>query len=249
MSEKDAQNVIDSYRKRQDVARKAPLIFGISALLLIVGAGAIIFWLTGSDTPSLALFTTSTPTPTETVTPSPTATATQTPTETPTSIPTDVPTPTETATPSLPFIYVVQEDETLWDISQKFNVDLPSLYALNPEKLNPANPVIYPNMEILIPPPGQLLPSPTVPAAAGTYEYIVQRGDNLEMIALRYESTVDAILEANKDILTDRNDIREGQVLKIPAHIATPAPTWTPQPAGLTPGAIMTLTPAPTNTP
>jgi LysM repeat protein len=250
MSEKDsAQNVIDSYRKRQVMAQKAPLIFGISALLLIVGAGVVIFWLTGPETPSVAIFATTTPTVTETLTPTPTATFTLTPTETATSVPTDTPTPTETATPSLPFIYVVQQDETLWGIAQKFNVDLPTLIALNPGKLNPENPVIYPNMEILIPAPGQSLPTPTVPPGAGTYDYVVMKGDTLESIATRYESTVDAILNANKDKLQDRNDIREGQILKIPAHIATPAPTWTAQPVNLTPGAIMTLTPAPSATP
>jgi hypothetical protein len=47
MSEKDsAQNVIQSYRKRQNMAQKAPMIFGLAALLLIVGAGVLIFWLT-----------------------------------------------------------------------------------------------------------------------------------------------------------------------------------------------------------
>ena len=49
MSDKEnAQNVIEAYRKRQQAARKAPLLFGIMALLLIVGAAFLIFWLLGS---------------------------------------------------------------------------------------------------------------------------------------------------------------------------------------------------------
>jgi len=247
MSEKDsAQNVIDSYRKRQSMAQKAPLIFGISAVLLIVGAALIILWITSPETPSLSIFASATPTFTNTATVTLTPTATNTPTETPTLQPSATLSPTLTATASLPFIYVVQADETLWSISQKFNVDLNTLIALNADKLDAANPVIYPSQEILVPAPGQLVPTPTVPANAQIVEYTVVTGDTLEAIATRYESTVEAILNANKTIISNQNDIRVGQKLKIPAHIATPAPTRSPQPAANTPGAVMTLTPAPT---
>jgi LysM repeat protein len=248
MSNKDsAQNVIESYRKRQSTAQKAPLIFGISALLLIIGAGAIIFWLANPEgSGSIALFQpTSTATPTETSTPTFTATATSTPTQTETPEPTDTATPTMTPTASMPFIYIVKQDDTLWSISEEYNVDLGTIIALNPEKLNPTNPLIFPGQEILLPAPGQLAPTPTVPAAPGTYDYVIVLGDTLETIAERYESTVDAILKANAEI-TNQNDIRVGQTIKIPAHIVTPAPTRTPQPAGVTPGTIMTLTPTPT---
>jgi LysM repeat protein len=248
MSNKDtAQNVIESYRKRQSTAQKAPLIFGISALLLIIGAGAIIFWLANTEgTGTIALFQpTSTATPTETSTPTSTPTATSTPTETATPEPTETPTPTLTPTASMPFIYVVKQDDTLWSISVEYNVDLGTIIALNPDKINPASPMIFPGQEILIPAPGQLAPTPTVPAAAGTYDYIIVLGDTLEIIAERYESTVDAIMKANPEI-TNQNDIMVGQIIKIPAHIVTPAPTRTPQPEGVTPGAIMTLTPTPT---
>ena len=43
MSDKDnAQNVIEAYRKRQQSAKRAPIIIGIAAVILILGAAAVI---------------------------------------------------------------------------------------------------------------------------------------------------------------------------------------------------------------
>ena len=118
MSDKDSpQNVIDAYRKRQQAAKRAPLIIGIAALFLIVGAAFVIYWLVGAGGPSLSLsfLATETPTPTNTSTPTATATMTSTPTVTPT----ETATPTETLTPtqSGPFIYQVEEGDNLWAIA------------------------------------------------------------------------------------------------------------------------------------
>jgi flagellar basal body-associated protein FliL len=75
MSEKEsAQNTIDAYRKRQERAQRAPLIIGIAAILLVIGAAVIIFWLLGAENPAIALFATETPTPTATSTATATAT-------------------------------------------------------------------------------------------------------------------------------------------------------------------------------
>jgi LysM repeat protein len=247
MSNKDsAQNVIESYRKRQSMAQRAPLIFGISALLLILGAGAIIFWLAGPENNPVALFApTETPTATATNTSTPTATATSTPTETPTSIPTDTPTVTPTPTASGPFIYTVSEGDTLSIISARFDVDLLTVLALNPG-LNPNT--IFIGQQILIPSPDTQLPTSTpVPAnCRGIQEYTVKQGDSVGDIAIRFYTTINAIVTENK--LASPNAIEAGDVLKIPCGLATPVPTWTPAPAGSTPGTIMTLTPVPSNT-
>jgi LysM repeat protein len=246
MSDKPPKSVIEDYRKRQVRAQKAPLIFGLSAVLLIVGAGVIIFWLLGPDATPLAALATETPTPTETATATATATATSTPTETPTSVPTDTPTPTETATPSGPFIYTVKEGDSLDAIMKLFNVDLLTVLALNPA-LSPNTIAI--GQQILIPAPDTLLPTPTdVPVTCrGLQDYIIKPGDSLGEVAIVFHSTVDAIMKEND--LDNANDIFAGDVLKIPCGLATPAPTWTPLPEGVTPGAIMTLTPVPTETP
>ena len=86
MSDKDkesAQDVIDSYRKRQQQAQRAPIMLGIAAGLLVVGVAVIIFWLIGPGLPAISFLATDTPTPTVTSTATATATQTNTPTETP----------------------------------------------------------------------------------------------------------------------------------------------------------------------
>jgi LysM repeat protein len=240
MTDKDnAQNVIDSYRKRQAMAQKAPMLFGIAAVLLIVGAGVLIFWLMGDNAPSLALRATETPTVTLTFTATASATPTQTSTVTPTPNPTETPLPSETPTASSPFVYVVQEGDTLDSIATKFGVNLNTILALNPT-LNPN--LIRINDQILIPSPNTELPTgtPVTEGCRGTQEYRVVPGDTLADIANLFYSTIDAIVKENK--LENANDIKAGDVLKIPCGIATPAPTFTPPAPGSTPGAIMTLT-------
>lgn len=228
MSEKDkesAQEVIDSYRKRQEQARRAPVMLGVAAGLLVVGAAVIIFWLSGSGVPSIALFATDTPTPTIT------STATATPTETPlpTETPTSTATPTETVTPTAsgPFTYDVQEGDTLFGIAERFQVDLLVLIAIN--NLDPQDPVIRIGDQLTIPGPDTTLPTATsVPLSVrrGTLvDYYVQTGDTLAIIAEKFNSTVDDIITENE--LEDPNNIFIGQLLRIPVNMVTPVPTST----------------------
>jgi LysM repeat protein len=226
MSDKEsAQNVIDSYRKRQQAAQRAPLVLGIAALLLVVGAGVLIFWLAGPNRPSIALFATDTPTPTvtstATQTPTQTSTATQTPTEAPTA------TITETPTPSGPFTYEVVEGDNLYAIAERFQVDLLVLIAIN--NLDPANPIIDIGDQLTIPGPDTELPTATsLPASIGRgtiIEYTVQLGDTLAIIADKFNSTIDAIMEENE--IENQNAIFAGQKLNIPVNLVTPVPTST----------------------
>ena len=237
MTDKDsAQEVIDSYRKRRQ--NTGPLLIGALAIILLaVGVVVVIMWLRGGETPSLSFLATETPT--ATVTNTSTATATVTPTETNTPIPTDTPTDTATPTASGPFVYVVEENDNLFSIAEKFGVDVLVLMALNNLTYDS---VIRVGDELLIPPPDLELPTetPLPEGARGTIEYTVKEGDTLEGIAVRFNSTVEAIIEENEG-LENVNEIFIGQVLIIPVNIATPLPTNTPGPAA-------TLTP-PTDTP
>jgi LysM repeat protein len=243
MSDKDsAQNVIDAYRRRQQAARRAPMIIGIAALFLIVGAGFLIFWLLGPETPSLqfSFLATATSTPTETPTQTSTATVTSTPTIKPTE--TSTPTITPTATISGPFVYQVEEGDNLWAIAERFNVDLLVLITLN--NLDPANPTIRVGDKLTIPGTDTELPTSTpLPENLGRgtkIDYQVQLGDSLLSIAIQFNSTVDDIKEENE--IENENEIFVGQILTIPVNLVTPVPTETPT-ATLQGTALPTSTP------
>ena len=67
--------------------------------------------------------------------------------------------------------------------------------------------------------------APPNPAAAPAKTYVVQSGDTLTKIANRElpgKGGIKAILEANKDILSDANKLRAGMTLKIPAKFIGP---------------------------
>lgn len=230
MSEKESpQNVIESYRKRQQAARRAPLVITLAAVFLIAGAAILIFWLLGPNKPviKLSLFASHTPTPTDTATPTSTATESPTPSITPTI--TNTPTETETPTPSGPFIYQVEEGDNLWSIAEKFNVDLLVLITVNNLDAATANniPVGY---KLIIPAPDTQLPTetplPTNLPRGTKIEYIVKRGDSLGSIALKFNSTVEAIMKEND--IKNENEIFVGQVLIVPVNLVTPVPTSTP---------------------
>jgi LysM repeat protein len=232
MSEKESpQKVIEAHRKRQQMRQSTPMAVMIgAAILLVAGAAALIFWLLGDNSP----FKSAIPTPTVTFTPTQTFTATpepatNTPTITPTSLPTETATPTVTPTPSGPFEYTVQQGDTgLGDIATRFGTDIPTLLALNPS-IDPATLIIYIGQKILVPPSYMLLPTATAVSTLvppGTIvNYTVMSGDTVGAIAVRFNSTVQAIVDENK--LANANDIYAGLILKIPVNIATPVPTAT----------------------
>lgn len=232
MSDKDsAQNVIDSYRKRRQ--NTTPLLLGgIAIVLIAVGIVVLIMWFTGSNGPAISF--NASPTPTATETAIPTATATVTPTATNTATVTITPTATGTPTAAGPFIYIVVEGDTLDSIATNFNVDVLTLMALN----NITDSLIRVGDELLIPNPDLALDTPTpIPTGwRGTIEYRIAVGDTLELIAARFFTTVDSILEEN-DELDNANEIFVGQIIIIKVNIATPVPTNTPRASLLTPTA------------
>lgn len=241
MGKDSPQSVIDSYRRRQKLG-----LWGLVALLVLVGIVILVVWFVGSGNPAAGLFATATPTSTNTPPPTPvppTATATATATVTLT------PTITLTATPSGPVEYTVKENDTCWDIAQKNNVLLDVLVALN--GFAPGTCPIKPGDKILIPLPGQELPTSTpvdltaIPKGK-LIEHIVQTGETLAIIAARYNSSVAAILALKENNLTDPNKITIGQKIFVPANIATPTPTPAPTRTPV-PGAI-SATPEPSAT-
>lgn len=216
------QNVIDNYRKRQQLL---PVIMSILALLLVlIGVVIVILWLTGGGF-TFNLFNKKA-TPTQSLPPTPVLSPTAS------LIPTDSPTPTLTITPTPtgPFEYEVKENETCWGISEKFNADFQTLLAIN-SFANGTCPII-PGQKILVPAPGQSMPTPTpIPPdlPSGTrITYIVQPGDSLGSIASKLNTTIDDILKLNKDKFEDINKIPIGAELIVRVNIVTPTPTFAP---------------------
>jgi LysM repeat protein len=230
-------DTIDSYRKRR--RQMLPLIIGAAAVLLVV-VGIIIVVVSLSGGGGIRLFATKTPTPT--ITPSPTITPL------PTEIPTETATPTITltATASAPYPYLVKEGDTLTDIITAEGLgDNPNaivlIYLLNPyNPTNTANPGINPQtgaifvgQTITLPPANFPFPTttplPTGLAPSSRISYFVMPGDSLGAIAAKFNSTVDAIVQANSNLLTDgaSSIIYPGWTLLVPINIVTPVPTAT----------------------
>jgi len=253
MRKDSPQNVILKYKKRQQTTPY--LILGGIILLLVIGLILLLLWLipavSGGGRPFAGLFATKTPTATSTYTPTATV-----PSPTPTITPTETltPTVTETPTPNAPQSYKVQAGDNCWDIATKFNVDLLTLLAIN--NFAPGTCPISEDQIIIIPAPGQSLPTATpVPSdlPRGTkINYTVQSGDSLDSIAAEFNSTVEAILEANKNVITDKNKIEVGMVLVVPVNLVTPTATLAPTSTlqyPLVPTLGGTITPNPTLTP
>ena len=243
MSDKnDPQNVIDSFQRRQQMMPF--LIGGLAVVLVVVGIIVLVLWFSGGNGPSISLFASATPTATSTFTPTPvtpTATATQTATET------TVPTETLTPTPSGPFEYTVQENDNCFDIAATYEVDLMVLLEIN--NFGSSCP-IKPGDKILVPAPDTQLPTETpLPAdiARGTkITYIVKLGDTMDIIASKFNTTVDDILLQNK--IEDANTLFAGQELIIRVNLVTPTPTIAPTSTAAA-TTVSTATSVPTATP
>ena len=231
------QEVIEKYQRKQQFA---PFVIGgVAILLIMIGVIILIVWLAGPSKPSLSLFATATATPTltytVTITPSPTAT------ETLTEVPSDTPVPTDTATASGPFTYTVAQNDSCWTIAQKFKVDFNVLLAINNFG---SNCPIQPQQKILIPAPGQKMPTntpfPTGMARGTKISYTIQLGDTMASIAAQFNANIADIEKDNK--ITDPNNIKFGQVLSIKVNMVTPtktmAPTSTPAPTKAATAAV-----------
>ncbi|HLE30858.1 MAG TPA: LysM peptidoglycan-binding domain-containing protein [Anaerolineales bacterium] len=134
-------------------------------------------------------------------------------------------------------IYIVQPGDNLFRISLKFNVSVSALMAAN----GITNPnLIFVGQRLVIPSPGTVVTPPATttspPPSGSTTTYVVQRGDTLYLISLRFNVSISALMAANG--ITNPNLIFVGQRLTIPG--AGAPPTATPPPGA---------TPAPTTPP
>jgi LysM repeat protein len=227
MRNKDsAQRVIEAYRRKRQGPRSSSLLLLLTVMVVIIGAAVLVVWVLSPDSP-LKAKPTFTPTITPTATLPPTKTITPTPTITLTSTempPTDTPLPTETPTLSVPSWYVVEEGDTMSAIAVKFGIDLMVLLNMNPGI--DANKIKVGD-KIIIPAPNTQLDTATpIPADwRGTIEYRIASGDTLAGIAIKFNSTVQKIMDLNN--IKNANDIQAGDVIKVPVNIATPIPTAT----------------------
>jgi len=189
----------------------------------------------------------------------PTLMSTKTQTPTLTSTPTKTHTPTETPTPmpAAPYTYIVQEGDYLGKIITDHGLsdnDLLLILQLNPfigsaldNSIDPIAQIVFVGQKITLPPPGmQMLtatPLPTNAAPGVKITYVILPGDTLGSIARKLNSTVAAIVAANKDLLKDgaASAIYPGWTLVVPVNLVTPWPTSTL--------ATVTETPTATSTP
>lgn len=141
-------------------------------------------------------------------------------TETPTSevaTPTPAVSPTEpapTAVPEAPAegstTYTVQPGDTLFSLAVRYGTTVDAIVQAN--GLTSAS-QIYAGQQLTIPLGEQPAEQPSPPSTGGT-EYVVQPGDRLFRIALRYDMGWTRLAEYNG--ITDPNSIYPGQVLQIP---------------------------------
>jgi len=224
------QKVIGSFRRRQQLM---PFVIGgLAVLLVAIGVIILVVWFTGPNHPAISFLSSETPTPTDTATSTP---ITPTVTLTPTNTETITPTITNTITPTGPFEYTVKELDNCWSIAQTYKVDLTVLLALN--NFPPNQCPIVPSQKILIPAPGQALPTETpIPTdiAKGTkITYYVKPNDTMLKIAAQFNSTIEQIVLLTNDYnkknnlpaITDPAKIEVGQTLIIPLNITTATPT------------------------
>lgn len=105
--------------------------------------------------------------------------------------------------------YTIKPGDTLFSLAQRFNTTVSDI-ALNNNIVNPS--LIFVGQTLTICPQGSPPPAPEPPADC--QPYTVQTGDTLFSMALRFNSTVQAIANANN--ITNPNMIFAGQQLCIP---------------------------------
>ncbi len=141
------------------------------------------------------------------------------------------------------FVYLVRPGDTLFNIAARFRVSVSVIININ-HLFNPF--VVFPGMRLLVPmvypayPTYPTYPSyptyPTYPMSSSQI-YIVQPGDTLSAIALRYRVSVFAIVIANN--IPNPNLIFPGMRLVIPSGPGYGAPSgpspYSPSPYGTAP--------------
>ena len=103
--------------------------------------------------------------------------------------------------------YTVRPGESLSDVAAFFGTAVETIVALN--GLTDAN-LVTPGQRLLVPAP----PANTAPGQAFMAEYVVQPGETLTDIAVRFGTTVEALATENN--LANPSAIRIGDRLRVP---------------------------------
>ena len=129
-------------------------------------------------------------------------------------------------------IYIVQRGDTLASIARRYGTTIQAIAQAN----NIINPnLIYPDQRLVIPTAGggTPAPAPTPPPPATGTVHVVQAGETLTRIAVRYGVTVPLLVQANS--LSNPNFIYVGQRLTIPGTAVVPPPLPTLMPTAVPP--------------
>lgn len=127
-------------------------------------------------------------------------------------------TPGSTRCPQGSFSYTIKSGDTLYFLAIRYNTTVEAIMAINPG-INPNNLQI--GQVICIP---DSSPAPTR-CPRGSFAYTIKSGDTLYLLAIRYNTTVEAIMAINPGI--DPNNLQVGEVICIPE--TTPPPTRCPR--------------------
>ncbi len=104
--------------------------------------------------------------------------------------------------------YVIVAGDTLYSLAIRFNTTVDELLRANPG-INPN--ALFIGQVICVP---VVTPPPTT-CPTGFTTYTIKSGDTLYSLAIRYNTTVNVLLQANPGIYP--NNLRVGQIICIPA--------------------------------
>lgn len=140
-----------------------------------------------------------------------------------------LPTPTPPVPTPAPNTYTIRAGDTLFEIAMANGVSLSALLAANGLTEDDVY-TIQPGDQIIIPDPNAPIQATATPTATptpsqGGFTYIVQPGDTLMAIGLRFGVPMQRILDANNLTLAQARILRPGQQLIIPADAAQASPT------------------------
>ena len=209
-----AQTKAIEREQRAEAAQRPTRIFVILFTALAVFVFVAIIIQTSRSTSIAALTPTITRTPTRPVLPTATPRATATPTGTPTPVP--------------PLEYTVKNGDTPGRVALLYDVSLAELMSFNGKA---EDDLIVVGEVLRIPPPtpqpgNTATPEPgtATPGTANEIVYIVQPGDTLSDVAVKYKTSLDAIQRRNS--IADISKLMPGQQLIIPTDA-----TLTPEPS------------------
>lgn len=203
-----------------------------TTLIVALLGGAVYAWqqLSEDNLGTLSLFATPTVTTVFTITPAvPTSTL---------FVPTETSTITPTSTRSGPISYVIKEGDTLYFISEEYEIDIQELIAFNAAQEIDLTSFLQVGQEILIPPPEFIAPTATlIPdelTPGSIIEYSIRTGDILQLIAEEFNTTLDAILAENEELAKNPNVLSVGQTVRIPVDIISLTPATPTRQASVT---------------